>query len=35
VTLTHTGFANAEIRGLHEHGWNGTFDSLERYLAST
>jgi uncharacterized protein YndB with AHSA1/START domain len=34
VTLTHTGFANPEIRGLHEHGWNGTFDSLERYLAS-
>jgi uncharacterized protein YndB with AHSA1/START domain len=34
VTLTHTGFANAEIRGLHEHGWNGTFDSLARYLAA-
>jgi uncharacterized protein YndB with AHSA1/START domain len=34
VTLTHTGFANAEIRGMHEHGWNGTFDSLVRYLGA-
>jgi len=33
VTLTHSGFANAEIAGMHDHGWNGTFDSLERYFA--
>jgi uncharacterized protein YndB with AHSA1/START domain len=33
VTLTHTGFASAQIRDLHTHGWNGTFDSLERALA--
>jgi uncharacterized protein YndB with AHSA1/START domain len=33
VTLTHTGFANAQIRDMHTHGWNGTFDSLERALA--
>ena len=32
VTLTHSGFAGPEIAGMHEHGWNGTFDSLERYL---
>jgi uncharacterized protein YndB with AHSA1/START domain len=34
VVLTHSGFANDEIRGMHEHGWNGTFDSLERHLAT-
>jgi glutathione S-transferase len=33
VTLTHSGITDAEIRGMHEHGWNGTFDSLQRYLA--
>jgi glutathione S-transferase len=33
VTLTHSGFGSPEIRGLHEHGWAGIFDSLERYLA--
>lgn len=32
VTLTHSGFTNPEVRGMHEHGWNGTFDSLARYL---
>ena len=32
VTLTHTGFGNAEIAGLHEHGWNGTLEMLARYL---
>ena len=32
VTLTHRGFANAEIRGLHEQGWGGIFDSLARFL---
>jgi uncharacterized protein YndB with AHSA1/START domain len=35
VVLTHCGFANEEIRGMHEHGWNGTFDSLEQYLSSS
>ena len=34
VTLTHSGFAGAEIAGLHEHGWQGTFDSLDRYLTA-
>jgi uncharacterized protein YndB with AHSA1/START domain len=34
VTLTHTGFTNPEVRAMHDHGWNGTFDSLERYLAT-
>jgi glutathione S-transferase len=34
VTLTHSGFGNPEIRGMHEHGWMGTFDSFERYLAA-
>jgi len=34
VTLTHTGFTNPEIRGMHEHGWNGTLESLARYLAA-
>jgi len=33
VTLTHRGFANAQIRDMHAHGWNGTFDSLERALS--
>jgi hypothetical protein len=28
------GFGNTEIRDMHEHGWAGTFDSLERYLAA-
>ena len=32
VTLTHSGFTNAEVRAMHEHGWNGTFDCLARYL---
>ncbi len=33
VVLTHSGFANDAIRGMHEQGWNGTFDSLERFLS--
>jgi uncharacterized protein YndB with AHSA1/START domain len=32
VTLTHSGFTTPEVAGMHEHGWAGTFDSLERYL---
>jgi uncharacterized protein YndB with AHSA1/START domain len=34
VTLTHSGFGNAEIAGMHEHGWNGTFEQLAAYLDS-
>lgn len=34
VTLTHSRFGSREIAGMHEHGWSGTFDSLERYLAT-
>jgi uncharacterized protein YndB with AHSA1/START domain len=30
VVLTHSGFANAEIRAMHEHGWNACLDNLER-----
>lgn len=30
VLLTHTGFADDETRGKHEHGWNGCLDSLTR-----
>jgi glutathione S-transferase len=32
VTVTHRGFANDEIRGMHAHGWNGCLDNLERAL---
>jgi len=28
VQLTHSGLPNAESRGHHEHGWNGTLDKL-------
>jgi uncharacterized protein YndB with AHSA1/START domain len=30
VVLTHSGFANAEIRAMHEHGWTACLDNLER-----
>jgi uncharacterized protein YndB with AHSA1/START domain len=30
VVVTHSGFANAELRGMHEHGWNACLDNLER-----
>jgi uncharacterized protein YndB with AHSA1/START domain len=30
VTVTHSGFASADIRDLHAHGWNGCLDNLER-----
>jgi uncharacterized protein YndB with AHSA1/START domain len=33
VVLTHSGFANEEIKGMHEQGWNGTFNSLEQVLS--
>lgn len=32
VTLTHTGFGSEEIAGMHEHGWNGTFEQLAKQL---
>ena len=32
VTLVHSGFGDEQVAGMHEHGWNGTFDSLQRYL---
>ncbi|MEP6813261.1 MAG: SRPBCC domain-containing protein [Actinomycetota bacterium] len=34
VTLTHSGFGSPEVAGMHEHGWNGTFDSLALYLSA-
>jgi uncharacterized protein YndB with AHSA1/START domain len=34
VTLTHSGFTNPEIAGMHEQGWNGTLEQLGRYLDS-
>jgi uncharacterized protein YndB with AHSA1/START domain len=34
VTLTHTGFANDDIKAQHEHGWNGCMDNLERRVLS-
>jgi uncharacterized protein YndB with AHSA1/START domain len=34
VTLTHSGFGGAQIAGMHEHGWNGTLESLARYLGA-
>jgi uncharacterized protein YndB with AHSA1/START domain len=30
VELTHSGFAGEEIKGLHEHGWQGVLANLER-----
>jgi uncharacterized protein YndB with AHSA1/START domain len=33
VVLTHSGFANDEIRDMHGQGWSGIFDSLERLLS--
>jgi uncharacterized protein YndB with AHSA1/START domain len=30
VKLTHSGFANEELKGMHEHGWQGVLASLER-----
>lgn len=32
VVLTHTGFANQEMKEGHNHGWNQSFDKLERYI---
>jgi uncharacterized protein YndB with AHSA1/START domain len=33
VLLTHSGFANEEIRDLHAHGWDACISNLERYLS--
>ena len=30
VVVTHSGFANEELRDMHAHGWNGCLDNLER-----
>lgn len=30
VKLTHSGFASDELKGMHEHGWQGVLGSLER-----
>ncbi|HEX6701031.1 MAG TPA: SRPBCC domain-containing protein [Gaiellaceae bacterium] len=34
VQVTHSGFASQEIAGMHEHGWNGCLDNLERRVLS-
>jgi uncharacterized protein YndB with AHSA1/START domain len=34
VTVTHSGFANEELRNLHVHGWNGVLANLERRVFS-
>jgi uncharacterized protein YndB with AHSA1/START domain len=33
VEITHTGFANEEIRNLHAHGWEACLANLERLFA--
>lgn len=33
VVLTHTRFADDEMRGHHEQGWGGCLDSLTEYLS--
>jgi len=30
VKLTHSGFATAEVRDMHTHGWQGVLANLER-----
>lgn len=34
VKLTHSGFANEELRDLHVHGWEGVLANLERRVFS-
>jgi len=34
VTLTHSGFGNAQIAGMHEQGWNGTLEQLAQHLGA-
>jgi hypothetical protein len=33
LTLTHEQFVDEETRDLHQVGWSGGLDSLERYFA--
>ncbi|HUF01522.1 MAG TPA: SRPBCC domain-containing protein [Gaiellaceae bacterium] len=33
VRLTHSGFHNEEIRGMHAHGWDAVLANLERVFA--
>lgn len=33
MTLTHEQFFDEDARDRHQHGWNGTLDKLEAYLA--
>jgi len=33
VEITHSGFANEQIRDLHAHGWEGCLANLERVFA--
>ncbi|HEU0246963.1 MAG TPA: SRPBCC domain-containing protein [Gaiellaceae bacterium] len=35
VKLTHSGFANEEIRGMHSHGWEAVLANLERTVFSS
>ena len=35
VVVTHSGFAAPELRDMHEHGWNGCLDNLERRVLSS
>jgi uncharacterized protein YndB with AHSA1/START domain len=32
VTLVHSGFGTEQVAGLHDQGWNGTFEALQRHL---
>jgi uncharacterized protein YndB with AHSA1/START domain len=33
MTLTHEQFFDEEARDRHQHGWTGTMERLEKYLA--
>lgn len=33
VVVTHSGFANEQIRDMHVDGWNGTLNTLEQVLS--
>jgi uncharacterized protein YndB with AHSA1/START domain len=35
VSLTHSGFSDAEIRDLHTHGWEAVLANLERVLSES
>lgn len=34
VKLTHSGFANEQLRDMHTHGWEGVLANLESRLCS-